>query len=76
VAAEPPIKAEASPRAALRLAREQHHSLCLARGRLSPVRLAQAGLVQIRQGRLETGREHGHLMRVPNRVVAAEHSGG
>jgi hypothetical protein len=75
VAVEPPIKAEASPRAALRLARGRHHSLRPARGRLSLVRLARVDLVQIRQGRSETGRKQAHLMRVPNRAVAAEHSG-
>jgi hypothetical protein len=73
------------PRAGLRLARSRRQSLrlargrqslCLARGRLSSVRLARASLRQIRQGRPKTGRGQAHLMRVPTRVVAAEHSGG
>jgi hypothetical protein len=81
VTVEPPIKAETSPehlhpRATLHLARGQDHSLRLARGRLSPVRLARASLMQIRQGRSKTSRGQARLMSVPNRAVAAEHSGG
>jgi hypothetical protein len=64
------------PRAGLHLARGRHHSLRLARSRLSLVRLARAGLKRIGQGHSKTGRGQVHLMCVPTRTMAAEHSGG